>query len=216
MERSDGLQLEDGVAVRSGDTQALADVPAGLLESERSGATAKGDALTELAKVMTLEFVFQLGLAGQDDLKELVARSLKIEEQPDFLEGAGLQTLGFIDDEDRGLTGLVAFEQPAIEGEQLVALQGGVAGDAEIVEDEIEKVIRLDARVEDERGGHLLLGEPIEQAAKLHGFARADFAGEEDQALAGANTVDQLLGSGASLLGEEEETRVRVDFEGIF
>ena len=87
---------------------------------------------------------------------------------------------------------------------------------AKIVEVEIEQVVRLDVGIENEGGGHLLLGKPIEEAANEHGFAGAHFASEKDQALTGANGVSELIAGGARLIGDKEETRIRVDLERIF
>ena len=76
-------------------------------------------------------------------------------------------------------------------------------------------MVRLDERVENEGGGHLLLGKPVQQATEKHGFASSHFAGQEDQAFSRANSVGELVGGCASLVGEEQEAGIRIDFEGV-
>ena len=69
--------------------------------------------------------------------------------------------------------------------------------------------------IENEGGGHLLLGKPIEETANEHSFAGAYFASEKDQTLTGANGVSEFIAGGARLIGDKEETRIRVDLERI-
>ena len=126
---------------------------------------------------MALQLDLQLWLARQDYLEKLFARRLKIQEQADFLKGGALQALSFVNNQHRNLAGTIPLEQPAIEGDQFFAFEIGCARYAKIVEDEIEQVLGLDMRVEDESRRHLLPGKPVEQMANQHGFAGADFAG---------------------------------------
>lgn len=121
MEGADGVGLEDGFAICTGDAKSFVDIAIGLLEVQRSCAAACGDALTKLPKLVALKLNFQFGLTRKDDLQEFLARRFEIQEEPDFLERGGLQTLRLVDDQDGDLSGAVALKEPAIEGHQLFA-----------------------------------------------------------------------------------------------
>ena len=88
------------------------------------------------------------------------------------------EALRFIDDENGSEARAIPFEKPVVEREKLLTFGGGVAGDAEVVKDESEQIISVQAGVEDEGGGHFLSVQPVEQAAEDHRFAGAYFAGE--------------------------------------
>src|SRR5256885_8049896 len=130
VEESERVQRENFLG-GAGDAEALADVGLGLLESERRGLATNGDALTELAKFVALEFFLEFGLTGENDLKKIVVGSFEIEEEPDFLENLGGKTLGLINHEDRSRAGAVTLQKPILKTDQLFTLGGGIAGGSE-------------------------------------------------------------------------------------
>lgn len=174
---ADGVWLKNEMPISTCDAKPLTNVAVSLFEAQRGCPAADGDALTKLTEIVALELDFQLRLACQDNLQKLFARGLKIQEQADFFKGGGLQALSFVNNEHRNLAGTIAFEEPAIEGDQFFAFEIRCARYAEIVEYEIEQVLGLDMGVEDESRRHLLLGKPVKQTANQHGFARADLTG---------------------------------------
>jgi len=170
------LGLKYGITIGSGDAKSLADIAVSLFQRERGCPAADGDALAKLTEFVTLELDLELRLTREDDLQELLARGFEIQKKPDFLKGGGIQALGFIDDQYRSLSRPIALQQPGLEGQQLFTLAVRRARYRKIVEDEIEQVLWLDVRVENESGRHLLLGKPVEQTPDEDCFAGAYFA----------------------------------------
>jgi len=211
----DGIGREDFLR-SAGDAKTLADIALGLREGQRSGAGVNGDALAEVAQVRLLELVVEFGLAGEEDLKERVAEGLEIEKETELLERLCGEALRLVDDENGSKAGAIAFEKPIVEGEELLAFGGGVAGDGEIVEDEVEQIVGVQACVEDEGGGHFLCVQPVEEAAQDHGFAGAHFAGQQEEALAGLNAGRKFVEGRLGMLGDKQETRIGVDLERVF
>src|SRR5260370_18488123 len=113
------------------------------------------------------------GLTREDDLEKLLARGFEIQRKPDFLKGGGIQALGFIDDQYRSLSRPIALQQPGLEGQQLFTLAVRRARYRKIVEDEIEQVLWLDVRVENESGRDLLLGKQVGKTARDRLLARS-------------------------------------------
>src|SRR5207248_836611 len=79
-----------------------------------------------------------------------------------------------------------------------------------------EQIIRVQACIEDEGSGHFLSVQPVEQAAEDHCFAGAYFAGEQEETLAGLNAGGKFVEGSLGMLGDKEETRIGIYFEGVF
>ena len=69
-----GLGRKDALLVGAGDVQARLNVTVSFRERESGGLAPERDALLDLAQRRSLETVFQLGLAGEDDLKSFSLR----------------------------------------------------------------------------------------------------------------------------------------------
>src|SRR6266852_9308306 len=82
MHRVDSGFCKEGLWVRcASDTKALHDIPADFLSGERTGLAAQHDALPKLPQLRQFEFFLELGLTREDDLQQLVRRSLEIGQQ---------------------------------------------------------------------------------------------------------------------------------------
>lgn len=77
-------------------------------------------------------------------------------------------------------------------------------------------MVDLQMRVENERRGRLLLVQPLQQAVDQRSLARAYFAGKQNEALAGLNSICQIVQRLPGLWRQEQVAGIRVDVEGIF
>src|SRR4051794_41928417 len=75
-----------------------------------------GDPLDQLAQFGALQYGAQLGLAGQDELEQVVATDINVAEQSELLEGGGVEVLGLVDDERDAPAFGVAGGEPSGEG----------------------------------------------------------------------------------------------------
>src|SRR5262249_39326707 len=107
------------------DAQPEADVGTHLVRRERTNPAPERDPLLELVKLGQGQLRSKLGLAREEDLEQRLAGGLKVRQEPDLLEGLRRQVLSLVDDDERLLTGPVALDQEAVEGDQ--ALGAGQA-----------------------------------------------------------------------------------------
>ena len=82
------------------------------------------DALLELAQLRQLQPGQQLRLPDQDDLQDLLLGGLEVGEQPDLLEGLGVEVLGLVEDEHRVLAGPVPLDQEVLERDEPLHVGG--------------------------------------------------------------------------------------------
>ena len=108
------------VGAAAGDDEAVAQVGGGVGAAQGLEVVVDGDALDQLAQLGALEEGAQLGLAGQDQLEQMVAADIDVAEQAQLLEGGGVEVLGLVDDQGDAPALGVAGGEPGVEG--------GVAG----------------------------------------------------------------------------------------
>ena len=89
------------------------------------------------------------------------------------------------------------------------------AGDAEVGHHEIEKLRDAQARVEHKGRENALLVQPFEQLVDQRGLAGSHFAGQQDEAFAGLNSVRQAGQRFLRVRRQEKITRVRIDVKRI-
>src|SRR6266481_8514967 len=212
----DGGGLEDRLSGCAGDAQPVGDVAAGLVQGERRGVAPERNSLPKLPHFRAFQLLFEFRLANKDDLQKFFGRSLKIQQQPDLLQQFEGKTLGFVDDQDGGGSRAEAGDEPLVQFDEHIADQAIVRGDPKIIENEIEEMVDLQMRIEDEGGGCLPFTQPIEEVVDQRGLACSDFAGEKKQTLTVLNTVSQLVQSFLDARGSMQKTRVGVDVERIF
>ena len=213
VELRERLVLEQRLAGVAGEPQPLLDVVVHLLFREGTQRVAQHDALAQLAQLGLRQLLGQLGLPDQHDLEQLRAGRLEVREQPDLLEHLGGEVLRLVHDQQRRQVSPEALDQEAVQREQVLGLGAADLLDAELVEQHAEEVERLEARVEDE-GGRGLAVELREQRVQQRGLARADLAGEQHEALAGAHRVDEGRQPFAMGVPEDQEGRIRGHLEG--
>ena len=149
-------------------------------------------ALAQLTKRGEAELVIELRLASKNDLKQLAARSLKIEKQAKFVESLLRQSLRFVENQDGQIACHIASHKPGVQSSDQIALLQRNTTHAEIAQDELQEFDRFQDRVEDIGAGASALLQLIEQLVQKSGLASASFSGENHKALAGFNTEEQL------------------------
>ena len=134
----------------------------------------------------------QLGLADEQDLQDLLARRLEVGEQPDLLEGLRIEVLGLVEDQDRVLAGALALDQEVLEREEPLG-QRASPGLAMPRSSSMysRSPVEAEHRVGDERHRRRLV-QPLEQRLEQRRLARADLAGQQDEALALLDPVEEL------------------------
>src|SRR4029077_18299456 len=107
-------------------------------------------------------------------------------------------------------------QEPLIQFQQHLPFLVRFARDAEVSHHEIEELRDAQTRVEHKRGEAPLLVQPFEQLVDERGLAGPDLAGEEDEALAGLNSVRQASQRLLRVRRQVKVARVRVDVKRIF
>jgi hypothetical protein len=187
-----GSDGEDGFAIGAGDLEAVLDVGPEFPAFEGIDVETDGDPLSELAKAVIVQAVSELRLAEQDDLEQFAIFGFEVGEESDLFEEFGGEVLGFVDDQD----GVAAVEEE-IDKELIESGEGFEAVHAFGVEtilegDGTEELVGIEDGIEDEGGG-VVFAEFLEDGAADGGFAAADLAGELNEALAFADTVDEVV-----------------------
>ena len=144
------FRAEDIGIFGSRDSHALLNISVGFLERERARLGAQRDALPELAQLRLVQFLFEFGLPGENDLQQLFRGSLQVRQQSDFLEHLRRKILRLVDDQHGAFSGLVALQQPLIQLQQHLPFLLRFAGDAEVGHHEIEKLRDAQPGIEDE------------------------------------------------------------------
>ena len=202
-------------SIAAGDAQPVVDVFADFLGRERGDVIAQRDALLELAQAVAVEDLRQFGLADEDDLEELLLLGFEVGEQPDLLEHARFEVLGFIDDQRDVVVGGQLAQQERVDRVVQILL-GGLGGlQAKLVGDGPQHLGVGQGRIEDQRGFRLGI-ERIQQGAAEGGFSRADLAGDGDEPFPFADAVQQHVEGDAMVAAQEEELRIRRHIERIF
>src|SRR5579862_7682453 len=102
-------------AVSAGDLQPVADVALGIGARQGLEVVADSDALPELAEIPGVQFLAQLGLADQDDLKELSLIGLEVGEEPHLFEELVVEILGLVDEQNDVASGFELLEKELVE-----------------------------------------------------------------------------------------------------
>src|SRR5262249_30098493 len=191
------------------------DVLGGLIAGERTDAESQRNPLMELPHLRPLKLRSKLGLADQQNLKELRAGRLEVREQPNLFERLEREVLGLVENQDRSLTGAVTLDQEGVEGDEALGLRLAGLGDAEVLEDVLEQSIEGQRRVEHEGGGGGAI-EPAQESAEQGCLPRAHLSGQQNEPDVVLDPVRELSQRVAMAPGEIEKLRIRCRAEGLF
>src|SRR5262249_164903 len=144
---------------------------------------AGGYALGDLPQVWAIEHLAQLGLPDEDDLQQLLARGLEIREEANLLEHLAAEILRLVDDEDGSSPARGRGQQVLVQrvDEDFQAGRSRRIRDAQLVADRGQEFQRGQLGIEDERDVDVR-GELLEEIPADRGLARADLAGQLDEA----------------------------------
>ena len=199
---------EELAVAAGGDAQPVAHVLARLRRAERAQAPAHADALAQLAQLVRVELVVELGLPEQQDLDQLRGRGLEVREQPDLLERLGREVLRLVDDQQHAAALALLLEQELVELVRELRARASLREQPELGADRAQQIVAREHRIEDE--GHLgVAAEPLEQRAAERGLAGADLAGHRDEALALLDPVEDVRERLAMRGREEQEAGIR-------
>ena len=182
---------------------------------ERPEADAERDPLPELAQRRIGQRGVELGLPGEDDLEDLLARRLQVGEEPELLEHIRPQVLGLVDEERDVAARLRVLEQELVEALEEDELATAFRRHAELEQGVLEDLVEADRGVQEQdrlgRGP-----DRVEQAAQQRRLPGAGVADQRDEALA---RLDPVAEGGERLLVavvEVEEAWVGGNVEGGF
>src|SRR5690606_4860652 len=195
------------------DAQPMPHVLRRLRARQRLEVVAARDALRDLAHLRTRQEIAQLRLADQDDLQQLLRRRLEVRQEAYLLEQLGTERLRLVDDQHDAAALGVRLQEVAVQrGDQLSRRGFLRIWDAQLLADVLEKIPRRELRIEDQRDLGLL-GKLLEEAADQRRLARADLAGELDEAAAFGDAVDQMSERVGMPAAQVEVPRIRRDRE---
>jgi len=180
------------LAPRRGDSEAMLDVGGDFFEGEGFEVVGECDALAELFEVGLGDFVAEFGLADEDDLEEFVGGGFQVGEHAEFFEDFVGEVLGFVDDDDDEAVFGKLLDEELVDGEEHAGFVGvGGCFDGELVADEADELGGVEVGVADEGDLGVVLEVP-EEEVRDEGFAGADFTGEEYEAAALFDGVDEV------------------------
>ena len=108
----------DLVEVATDALQAVGDVRQQLAPRQRVQTRAHADAFVQLSHVRFVHAALELGLSGQQDLQQLLVRSLDVGQQAEAFEGIVGQVLGLVDHEGDGAAARIALPELGVQGGQ--------------------------------------------------------------------------------------------------
>src|SRR6478609_5696063 len=135
------------------------------------------------------KLLFKLRLAGQHNLQEFLRRGLKIGEQTNLFQQFPGKVLRFVNDDHAGLFHSKTLNQPAVELQQHAGFGPSSGHDAEVGENELQKVQNLKSRIEDESRRDAASTEGSESPAKQRRLTCTDLSGQYGETFPGRDTV---------------------------
>ena len=197
--------------------QPVGDVGFHFLSGERLQRAADRNALIQLPQFGLVQQFQQVELPDDHDLQQLLVVGLEVRENADFLEHVSRQVLRLVDDQHGAAVQRHQREQEVVEGaNQFVLARGREAArlervlrdHAETEQHLAEQLFNRQEWVENQRreGGLVKL---FEQRAAQRGFARADVAGQDDEALFATNRLPHLLQGDVVGFAAVQKPRIR-------
>ena len=126
----------------------------------------------------------ELGLAEQEYLQKRMAAKLEVRQHPQFFERRDREILPLVDDQQRAPPGARLFAQILLHRAQQFGLALPFPFDAELFGNKAQQIVALDlCRHQLDRGQPVRI-DRVHQMADQRRLARADIAGDDDEAFA--------------------------------
>jgi hypothetical protein len=211
-----GVGREHERAVATGDVDVVVDVAHRLVGRERVQPVVHGDALAELAQLVAREVRFQLGLADEEDLHQLVALVFQVREQPDLLEEIHRQVLRLVHHQHGLLATVAHVDEVLLEQHE----RGGLADpgrqlDAEAQADLLEHLLARERGVGDQRHGDLV-APLVQRVVERRGLAGSHLTGDQEERFAVLDAVAQVRARFLVLAARVHELELVSGGEGVF
>src|SRR5207237_194742 len=160
--------------------------------------------------------VEELRLTDENDLHQLLLVGLEIGQHSNLFEELGREMLRFVENRDAALAEHELREQKLIQPvEELFSRRILDTGDSKLAEQRGEHLMGVEKRIEDQRRVDAVLVELLDQVATEGRLARSRFAGDEHEAFAIADSIQELTLCLAVLSRVEDELRVRGERERL-
>ena len=206
------------IAGSAGHPQPVAYITLGFLARQRFQMVSAGDPLRQLTQLGAVQQFAQLRLPDQNDLQELLRRSLKIGEQPDLLQHLGGEVLRLVHDHDDAPSLRMGGQKAPVQriDHLLDAAAIGVGNDeSQFLADREQKLHRSHPRIQD-HGDIRVMRNTRQQRADHGGFAGADLPRQLNESARFVDAIEQMRQSLGVALAQIEITRIRGDREGLF
>ena len=172
----------------------------------------QADALRELHQLRRIEFFVELGLAGENDAQHLLLRGLDAGQHADFLEHLQREVLRLVDDQQHLAAGGVLLDEEAVEGRDQLGLLHLEGREAELDQHRLQEFDRVDLGLVDLRDDDVRI-ELAQEAFDERGLARADLAGDDDEAVGEPDGRLHVRLGARMGPGQVQELRVRAQAE---
>ena len=157
-----------------GSREAVIDVGHRILGIEGTQVIADGDSLSQLLQFRLPKLLSEVRLPDQDNLDQLRLLCLEIREHPHLFEGGECEVLRFVDHQQHEAPRRALADQEITQLAQHARL-ARFRFAAEIDENRLEELVRLQHRVHETCDGRLAI-EPAQQRLKERRLARSDLA----------------------------------------
>ncbi len=173
---------------------------------------AQAHALRELDQLRRVELVVELGLPRQDDAQHLVLGGLHAREHADLLEHLVAEVLRLVDDQQHLAAVGVLLDQEIVERREHLGLPHLEGLEAELHQHALQELDRRHLRLVDLADHHVLL-QLAQEGFDQRGLARADFPGDDDEAVGEPDGRLHVRLGARMVLAQVQELRVRTEAE---
>lgn len=193
----------------------MGDVGGDVAEAEGLEVVGDGDALGELAQLVLLQQVVQLGLADEDQVQQVVLLGVDVGEHADLFQALDAEVLRLVDDQHHRVAGGVLADQEL--DEIVVELDLGLAFVLQAIghHDPLGHFAEVVVGEVDQPDTQLR-PDLVEQAIDERGLAAAHLAGDDGEALAVLDAVLEQRQRRGVALRHVEERGIGQQREGAF
>ncbi len=176
-----GLVVEEGF-LGTGELEVMKDIVFGFIRGETGHMETHGDSLAERLHDGEVHNPSEIGLTAEDEDKGVIGVHFKIGEKAEFFEGAGLEEMGLIDNEEDGFSGLFFGFQKGLLDLVVDGTFRKPGGQAQEPIDMIKEIGPGEGGKRGIKGFEEVFVEGIDEASHGQGFADPGITGEQQDA----------------------------------